>query len=87
MRVTAIARLRVWGTANAWSFSPDNGLEPNQEYDVRLEIVGDDTNGYHFVMAPEGFFAADTWHLTKDEALDIGLSICGVTRDGWTISS
>jgi len=51
---------------------------------VRLEIQGDETTGFHLVMAPEGFFTADTWHETKTEALEEAKKLFGVDPSIWT---
>lgn len=81
----ASTRVRVWGTKNAWKLSSfGNTGEPNQECDVALEISGDDQNGYLLVMAPHGFFTADSWHQSKQEALESAKELFGVSHDVWS---
>ena len=85
LSTTTTTRARVWGTKNAWSLSPFRTAdEPNQECDVELEIQGDDRDGYHLVMSPHGFFTADSWHQTKQDALDTASELFGVLPDAWS---
>lgn len=82
---TTTTRARVWGTKNAWSLSPfRTANEPTQECDVELEIQGDDREGYHLVISPHGFFAADSWHHTKHDALSTARELFGVLPDAWS---
>jgi hypothetical protein len=84
MRIFAKTRVRVWGTRNSWSLSPESGLRGSaKECDVELEIQGNDREGYNFVMSPTGFFTADTWHQTKDEALATAKELFGVGHAEW----
>jgi hypothetical protein len=86
--ITATTKAQIWGTRNAWSLSPNRGSNaPSQECDVALEIQGDDRNGYHLVMTPSGFFAADSWYQTKQEALEDAEELFGVCRDEWSNDS
>jgi hypothetical protein len=85
LSITTTTRARVWGTKNAWSLAPFRTAdEPNQECEVELEIQGDDGNGYHLVMSPHGFFTADSWHQTKQDALDTARELFGVLPDAWS---
>ncbi|ADB17722.1 hypothetical protein Psta_3058 [Pirellula staleyi DSM 6068] len=85
LKATTTTRARVWGTENAWSLSPvQTADEPNQLCDIELEIQGDDQNGYHLVMSPRGFFPADTWHQTKQDALDTARELLGVLPEVWS---
>lgn len=62
-------RAVIFGSRNSWSVSWHSGLEKaGVERNVCLEIQGDEKDGYHLVKSPEGFFAADDWHMTIEEA-------------------
>lgn len=54
---------------------------------IRLEIEGDAINGYHLVKSPEGFFTADNWYQTLDEALASALAVFGVAARDWKEST
>lgn len=83
-KLTTNAKAEIWGTKNAWSLSKDSGYSSCvQSCNVELEINGDEKYGYHFIIAPEGFFTADTWHETKQEVLDAGLRLFGVNHSEW----
>jgi len=51
---------------------------------MRLEIQGDSENGFHLILAPSGFFAADYWYATLQEAMDAAKSLLGVNYQQWT---
>ena len=86
--LTAEARARIWGTTNCWSLSPGpESRDPGQECIVSLEIEGDRQNGYHLVMSPAGFFTADYWYETREDALNEAEELFGVRPDEWTESS
>ena len=60
MTLLARTRVRVWGTKDSWSLAPHRTLASDgRDCEVRLEIVGDNENGYNLVMSPAGFFTAD----------------------------
>lgn len=80
----AKARAQVWGTKNAWSLSPGGAKVPSQECDISLEIQGNDWDGYHLVMSPAGFFTADYWYHTKQDAVDDAEQLFGVHPDSWS---
>jgi len=68
-RLSAQIRAVIFGTRNHWSLSWHPGFEmAGTECNVRLEIQGDEKDGYNLVKSPEGFFTADDWHMTIDEA-------------------
>jgi hypothetical protein len=52
-----------------------------------LQIVGDSATGYHLIKAPSGFFTADDWYLTLEEALDAAREEFGVSQDMWSVES
>lgn len=77
-------KIQVYGTRNSWSLSPHNGMSGMGKFcEVTLEIQGDPQNGYHLEMSPEGFFMADSWHETKQEALDSARELFGVAHNDW----
>ena len=83
--IYATIRARIWGTRNYWSAAQTGGPEqPNCECSVELEIQGNSRNGYHLVMSPSGFFVADSWHPTKQDALDTAYEIFGVEKSAWS---
>ena len=84
-KITTNTKAEIWGSKNAWSLSKDSGYSSSvPNCNVVLEINGEEKNGYHFIMmAPEGFFTADTWHETQQEALDEGLRLFGVNHSEW----
>ena len=77
------ARARIFGTANSWSLSARAGYAEGRDCDARLEISGDVMNGYHLVITPEGFFTADSWYKTLDEALASASELFGVAAHNW----
>ena len=75
----------VYGYPNAWSLSPPRpGCKPPARCQLYLRIQGDDKNGYHLIMRPEGFFEADTWYATYEEATEGAKEIFAVSPDTWT---
>jgi len=75
----------IWGTSNAWSLLPDpNKNEPSTECEAYLEIQGNEKDGYHLVMSPNGFFTADNWYETKKEAIDSAEELFGVKESEWS---
>ena len=73
----------ICGTKNAWSLESDPPSVPRTETAVDLEIQGSPKNGYHLVMSPEGFFTADNWYATLEEAFADGLRLFSVSREAW----
>jgi hypothetical protein len=50
---------------------------------VELEIQGDEKNGFHLVMSPDGCFTADTWHESVEDAKDTAHRLFGVGFEEW----
>ena len=74
----------ISGMGNCWKVAEPTDLPSTvQERPVLLEIQGDEKNGYHLVMSPEGCFTADTWHKTRQEAIDVAMSLFGVRDSEW----
>ena len=88
MTLFASTRARIFGTANSWGLTPQPGYaSEGRDCAIGLEIQGDPKSGYHLVMAPEGFFTADSWHQSLDEALASARELFDVTASEWTEST
>ena len=75
----------VWGTRNSWSLEQQKGHSRKTEgCAVLLEIQGDEKDGYHLVMSPDGFFTADSWHETRQDAINAAWELFGVNESQWT---
>jgi len=83
--IRAKKTINVWGTSNAWSLEPSpQKIEPCTECVTELEIQGDDKNGYNLVMTPEGFFTADYWYMSLQEAMESAEELFGVSTAEWS---
>lgn len=83
--IYARTSVRIWGTKNAWSASQTGGPDqPSRLCTVELEIQGDGHDGFHLVMSPSGFFTADSWHPTKQDALDAALEVFDIDQSEWS---
>jgi len=83
--ITTKTRARIYGTSHAWRLSVQaDQSEEFKECEVSLEIQGDSRNGYHLVMSPSGFFTADAWHETKQDALESAHELFGIEFDEWS---
>jgi hypothetical protein len=56
------------------------------ECEVLLEIQGTRKHGYHLIMAPQGFFTADHWFESKQEALDNAQELFDIPPDSWAVN-
>lgn len=75
---------QICGTRNAWKVAEEtDSTAHTEEREVQLEIQGDQTNGYHLVMSPEGCFTADSWHQNLDEALKTAMDLFDVSPTEW----
>ena len=72
----------IVGTQNAWRLA-DDGDGSATRHKVRLEIQGGRKTGYHLVIAPEGFFAADHWYATQQDAIADAEALFGVSAEEW----
>ena len=82
--LVAFTETRVWGSTNCWSVAPGQLPGDGRMCPVRLEIQGEGKSGFHLVMEPTGFFAADTWHATEAEAIAAAAALLGVATDAWS---
>jgi hypothetical protein len=57
--ITASTHVAISGAGDQWKVAEPNDARV-KERDVRLEIQGDNLNGYYLKMTPEGCFTADT---------------------------
>ena len=79
---------RIFGSENSWSLAPHPpGGGAGLECAVDLQIVGDSGDGYHLVKAPSGFFTADDWYLTLEEALGAAREEFGIEREAWSVEA
>ena len=84
-RWTAKTRTQVWGRKNAWSLSaPKERAASSIECEINLEILGNPKGGFHLVMSPDGFFTADSWTETLDEAFHDSSEMFDLDRSDWT---
>ena len=84
MTLFAQAHARIYGIPGSWSLAPipDSALNA-RECGISLELQGDEDDGYHLVMSPTGFFTADNWYASKDEALIAAFELFGISREAW----
>jgi hypothetical protein len=80
----AFAEARVWGSADCWSLTPGRLAGEGRVCRIRLQIQGDAGSGFHLVVEPMGFFAADSWHTTEAEAIAAARSRFGVGTEAWS---
>ncbi len=82
-----IARARVkicTSGRDSWKVAEETDpTEHVHELDVDLEIQGNKSSGYHLVMSPDGCFTADTWHESKEDALETASAMFGVAVGNW----
>lgn len=78
---------KIVGTRNAWHLDEDQRREdhrrPVTECKVLLEIKGDEQNGYHLIITPEGFFTADHWYRTQQDAMSNAEELFGIVAKDW----
>jgi hypothetical protein len=83
--IKAKKTVTIWGTSNAWCLKPETGKKtPSTVSLTELEIQGDEKNGYNLVMSPEGFFTADNWYKSLQEAKKSAEELFGVTDKEWS---
>lgn len=75
--------VQICGTKNAWSLESDDSNAPRTETLVNLEIQGSTRDGYNLVMLPDGFFTADYWYETIDEAFEAGFKLFSISKGQW----
>lgn len=82
MRAYVVVPIRGYG--NSWKVAePSDPPARVEDRAVALEIQGNDAEGYHLVMSPEGCFTADTWHDSVEDAKATAEEVFGVPPDGW----
>ncbi len=85
MECRIMARIRElkggWQVADA----EDEANYPQyvSEREVRLAIEGNPEDGYHLIMSPDGYFTADGWFPTTEEALVEAREVFGVSAADW----
>jgi hypothetical protein len=79
------AEVNIYGTQNCWSL--DSNGEGFTKAEVNLEIQGTTKSGYNLVMSPKGFFTADYWFSTLEEAYEDAEEMFGVKKEEWKKNS
>lgn len=79
-------KARITGKENAWGIA-SSGDATGRCVSVVLEIQGNAKSGYHLVKSPDGYFTADDWFLTLEEAQSAALEDFGVPLDSWVVST
>ena len=74
---------KIFGNKNRWSLESDKEEVDVTETEISLEIQGTKKHGYNLVMSPKGFFTADYYYSTKEEALEDALDLFGVKQTDW----
>jgi hypothetical protein len=84
MVLRATTRAKIFGKYSCWSSSPLPGVgEESKDCVVELEIQASGPSGYHLVKAPDGFFTADDWYESEEEAMGAAFEEFGVRRSEW----
>jgi hypothetical protein len=84
IRLRAEAQAVVFGTHSAWSLAWHRGYERvGTQCRVVLEIQGDEQNGYHLVLSPDGFSTSDGWFAELADARRSASELFGVEPDQW----
>ncbi len=80
------SRTRIYSERHdAWRLATSDDAGPHvRDVNVALAIVGDERNGFHLNMTPDGCFTADYWYGSKNEALEAAIELFGVRPDEWT---
>ncbi len=69
---------------DAWKIAePSDPAGDVKTVSVRLEIRGNDKDGYHLVMTPDGCFTADNWYATEAEAVSDATELFGTDEADW----
>jgi hypothetical protein len=63
---------------------PSDPVEQTHDVEVQLALDGNDVDGYHLVMTPDGALTADDWYPTLHEAMAVANARFGVPSDAWT---
>jgi hypothetical protein len=85
-RLQAETRATIWGSKTGWSLAPGPSIaDASRTVPVTLSIESDGGGGYLLVQSPEGFFTADEWFHTIDEALSYAGELYGVEPDDWKV--
>lgn len=84
VRLQAEVEAVIFGSHDAWSLEWQRGFaREGKRCRVQLEIQGDDNTGYNLIQRPDGFFTADTWHPTLDEAKRAATELFAVVSGVW----
>ena len=83
--ILATAQAKIFGTPGGWSLEPSG--DESSDGRVRLEIQGTDEDGDLLIMLPDGFFTADCWFQTRQEALESAEEEFGVLASSWVVQA
>jgi len=79
---TATVKALVWRFRGGWSLAkPDNLQDDGVLLPLNLSLQGDRKSGYHFIIEPEGLFAADHHCDELDDAIAESAELFGVEMD------
>ena len=81
--LTAWTNIEIAGTRDSWKIAQPGDPPPIKDRVVRLEIIGDDKDGYHLCQSPEGCFTADTHHATVADAMETAERLFNVPASAW----
>lgn len=85
--MTATTRATIYGGRTGWSLNDQCGSTRKvMDVTVNLEIQSDGGNGFHLVIAPDGFFTADTWHETLQSAIETSQELFGIDPAEWQVA-
>ncbi|TLU61088.1 hypothetical protein FE810_15560 [Thalassotalea litorea] len=82
MKCTTKARIRI--LKGGWQVAEDDDESKYvKNLAVNLSIVGNEKNGYHLLMEPEGCFVADSHYESIAEAKEDASDSLGVKDSDW----
>ena len=76
--------ITIYGTPNSWSLS-ESETKRNKinNTSTSIHFEGNDKEGYHLVISPEGYFTADSWHESKKEAIEAAKELLNIPESEW----
>ena len=85
----ATVTAKIWGTKNSWSLAPNSEADKRSPtaVSVALTVEGNDKDGYNLVMNPDGFFTADHWYESEDDARASAAELFDASQIEWSRAS
>jgi len=76
--------LIIYGTSNSWSLT-ETKATPNNVNSANTSIYfeGNDKEGYHLVISPEGYLTADSWYESKKEVIEAAKELLNISELEW----